>query len=273
LLSRGRAFATGLADRELVKIDTSRCAITARAGHAGWDPATHGFLWPTAVGEWDDDNIAVADAHTGKLSIFDKESLRFVQSFGGNGLYLLNMPYGFTRTQDGDFLILSPFGRQIVEVDRAAVIQRRYGGRQTSAWSDLDSLNAGDWSGYRRLDKNASFLGHCVQPAYTRFIECDGETSFKLPAPAESHLSGESYFYFTQLAETASGWVLSSPQNAYVIYLRKSDLRAATLPLDVDSWITSEGVLTLTGLVSFDRSITPPPPSSRRRRLRMAVVQ
>jgi hypothetical protein len=79
------------------------------------------------------------------------------------------MPYGFTRTQDGGFLILSPFGRQIVEVDRDGVIERRYGGRETPSWYDADSLNAGHWAGYRRLDKDAFFLGRCVQPGYTHF--------------------------------------------------------------------------------------------------------
>ena len=251
-LSRGQAFATGLANRELVKIDTSHCTMSARVGHAGWDPATYGFLWPTAVGEWDANNIAVADAHTGKLSIFDKESLAYVESFGGNGPYLLNMPYGFTRAHDGEFLVLSTFGRQIVEVNREGSIKRRYGGRQSASWYDANSLNRGDWARYRRLDKDASFLGRCVQPSYTGFLECGDDVFFKLPEPWRTHLSGSSYFCFTQLASTERGWVLLSPQNALVIYLRKADLQAAILPLDVNSWITPDGILTLTGLVSFD---------------------
>jgi hypothetical protein len=75
LLSHGDAFATGLAGRELVKIDPTRCTITGHIGEAGWDPGAYGFLWPTAIAEWDHDNIAVADAHTGMLSIFDRRSL------------------------------------------------------------------------------------------------------------------------------------------------------------------------------------------------------
>jgi hypothetical protein len=250
-LNRGEAFATGLANRELVKIDTSHCTISAQVGHTGWDPATYGFLWPTAVGEWDANNIAVADAHTGKLSIFDKESLAHVQSFGGNGPYLLNMPYGFTRARNGAFLILSTFGRQIVEVNSEGMIKRRYGGRQSASWDDAESLNRGNWARYRRLDKDASFLGRCVQPSYMGFLECGGDAFFKLPEPSENHLSGSSYFFFPQLASTERGWVLVSPQDALVIHLRKADLQTAILPLDVDSWITPDGILTLTGLVSF----------------------
>jgi hypothetical protein len=182
-LSRGQAFATGLANRELVKIDTSHCTMSARVGHAGWDPAAYGFLWPTAVGEWDANNIAVADAHTGKLSIFDRESLAYVDSFGGNGPYVLNMPYGFARAHNGDFLILSTFGRQIVEVNREGLIKRGYGGRQSASWYDADSLSRGDWARYRRLDKDASFLGRCVQPSHTGFSSVAMISSSSCPNP------------------------------------------------------------------------------------------
>ena len=176
----GYVYATSLTDRQIVKIDPDSCAEVGRAGGAGWGPGQ--YLWPTSVTPWDDRSIAIADAHTGLISIADAKTLSVNRQLGGNGPGLdgMNMPYGLFVETD-NMLVTNTFRRQIVAFNKTS-------GAVTEIWSDrpvwqgvaynarysLAAQNRQDL--YTRKDISVTINGQCYHPAYGRLIKCDDAT-------------------------------------------------------------------------------------------------
>jgi hypothetical protein len=95
-------------------------------------------------------------------------------------LQLSSSAVSITATPEPDWYLIADYSK-ILLFDKHDGSKRRYGGRQSASWYDADSLNRGDWARYRRVDKDASFLGRCVQPSYNGFFECGDDVFFKLP--------------------------------------------------------------------------------------------
>lgn len=76
-----------------------------------------GFLWPTSIAV-SSKNIAISDAHTGKITFMDSD-LNCKYSIAGNGLGhdLLNMPYGIAYGEEGDLLIADTFKKRILKIN------------------------------------------------------------------------------------------------------------------------------------------------------------
>jgi hypothetical protein len=102
--------ATGLEDRVIRKYDLSG-NVLASHGSLGFGDGK--YLWPTCV-IVRDHRILVSDAHTGKISVLDRD-LRFRDWFGGNGPGpgLFNMPYAIDGRR-GELVICDTFKNRLV---------------------------------------------------------------------------------------------------------------------------------------------------------------
>ena len=120
-------FATSLATRQLLKINSETCMIDARTGELGWDAAAGQFMWPTTVQSLSNGEIGVSDAHTGHISTIDPVSLTVHSWFGRNGpgFGAFNMPYGFTENA-GHLIVASTIGNRLIELTMAGRVVHSY---------------------------------------------------------------------------------------------------------------------------------------------------
>jgi hypothetical protein len=123
-------FATSLRNKQLLKIASDDCTIVSKIGKQSWKPEEPGFLWPTQVTPWSKDEIAVADAHTGRITTLDAKTLKPTNYFGGIGPTWahLNMPYGLMKDINSDqFLIATAFpGRIHLGNSKTGIIEKVY---------------------------------------------------------------------------------------------------------------------------------------------------
>jgi DNA-binding beta-propeller fold protein YncE len=205
----GFAYATSLEDRRLVKIDPGACAISAGTGESGWKPKQ--FLWPTQVAVWDNESIAVTDAHTGLISVYGARTLDFIKSFGGNGpgRNELNMPYGLA-VGGSDLFVTSTFGNRIVRFDKATGLPLE-SWSQTPVWEALAdgspfTLIDEGRSGYIDTHTSIAVDGACFHPGYAGLESCDGGKNIALPPIDDINM------YFIQVAQQGGQTLVFSPQ-------------------------------------------------------------
>jgi hypothetical protein len=203
------AYATSLEDRRLVKIDPRTCAIAARIGESGWKPKQ--FLWPTQVAVWDNESIAVTDAHTGLISVYSAKTLDFIKSFGGNGpgRNELNMPYGLA-VGGSDLFVTSTFGNRIVRFDKATGLPLDFWS-QAPVWEALAdgspfTLIDEGRSGYIDTHTSIAVDGACFHPGYAELESCNGGRNIALPPMYDINM------YFIQVAHEGDQTLIFSPQ-------------------------------------------------------------
>ena len=243
-------FATSLESRKLLKINLQRCAVEGSVGDLGWDAKAPEFMWPTTVQRLSDGMIAVSDAHTGHISVIDPESLKVRAWFGSNGpgFGALNMPYGFAETAEGNLLVLSSFGSRLIEFSRSGKVVRSFSAQK--AWPDSYQaspeamLGGTEWRDYANIGRKADLFGHCVVGSYSSLSSCDGKHTIALPLLSDGPLIGNSYYYFTEVADTGKGVLVVSPQNRSALYIAPTATALALIPVPVgfDSWIDGETI-------------------------------
>ena len=229
-----QVFATGLAGRELVRIDLTSGARTGRVGSLGWNPWAHQMLWPTSVlarhGQ-----LVLSDAHTGLVCLLDPSRLQAQRCFGGNGPLAehLNMPYSVAALGD-DLLVASTFqGRVLVvrlQARRGASILADYAA-SFDGWKEIDGLvarhswpsNAGLPS-YRWEWEGNGYLRECELAPPLHGLRCGyGELqrgARRMQLPLMTGLLNQcGYYYFVEAYRGREGTILFSPQNKCVVYV------------------------------------------------------
>jgi hypothetical protein len=231
----GFAYATSLGDRSLIEIDPQTCKVVSKVGRRGWGPGR--FLWPTSVAVWNNNAIAVSDAHTGMISVFDAETLGFIKEFGGNGpgQNELNMPYGLAVTGSSVFAT-STFGYRIDRFDKLTG-ELVEGWAKEAQWGFLKngnpySLNREDRDAYADDQASVTIDGACYHPGYAELVSCNGGADLSLPA-----LNG-SYMYFIQIAHDDDRVLIFSPQCPFAILVDKGVWSARReITIGVDHWL------------------------------------
>jgi len=112
----GYVYCTSLANREVIKIDSQTGNILNKKGNMGTGLGE--YLWPVFITKTFDNNIAVLDAHTGKITVLDM-NLNLLNSFGGNGpgVDLLNYPY-FLSITDDCYMLIDSNNERILKLDK-----------------------------------------------------------------------------------------------------------------------------------------------------------
>jgi DNA-binding beta-propeller fold protein YncE len=235
------AYATSLQDRSLIKIDPKTCSITARVGEIGWKAKQ--FLWPTQVAVWDDESVAVSDAHTGLISVYSAKTLDFIKSFGGNGpgRNELNMPYGLAV--GGSYLfVTSAFSDKIMRFDKTS-------GRPLESWSARPgweevadgspyTLNHEDRSGYIDKHTTVTLDGACYHPGYARLVSCNGGENVAMPPLHGSEM------YFIQVAHEGDQTLIFSPQCPIALLFGAGGwARKREITLGFDHWLIAGRVV------------------------------
>lgn len=107
-------FALGLGPPMVYKLNYGG-KLLSKKGEIGW--GKNGYLWPTGV-SIKNNNIAISDAHTGKIT-FISQALLPAREMGGNGVGvdLFNMPYGIEIHDDKLLYITDTFKGRILEVN------------------------------------------------------------------------------------------------------------------------------------------------------------
>lgn len=256
----GFIFATGLAKPQLVKLNSESCAIEATIGGLGWNALAAQFMWPTTIQRLSDGMIAVSDAHTGHISIVDPQTMTVLSVFGHNGPGFggLNMPYGFAETVDRNLLITSTFGNRLIELTRAGAVVRSYS--LGDPWPNDYRARAGQmlgppaWRDYAEVGQTVSLFGRCFFGGYSKLVSCDGGNNVELPRPRDTLFSGGAYFYFSQIAATANGVVVVSPQNPTALYIAVSPASLVLMPtaIGLDSWLDGGAVLRPAGNLALN---------------------
>ncbi len=231
----GFAYATSLEDRRLVKIDPGACSISASIGESGGKAKQ--FLWPTQVAAWDNESVAVTDAHTGLISVYSAKTLDFIRSFGGNrpGQNELNMPYGIAVDSSGLF-VTSTFGNRIMRFDKAS-------GTPTESWSVAPvwetlvdgspyTLNHEDWNGYVDARATITLDGVCYHPSYGELRSCKGGANIQLPPLAEISM------YFIQVAHEGDHALIFSPQCPIALLIDAGEwAKRIPIYIGIDHWL------------------------------------
>ena len=229
------AYATSLQDRSLLKIDPKICAVLARVGATGWEPKQ--FLWPTQVASWDARSVAVTDAHTGLISVYDVKTLEFVKSFGGNGpgQNELNMPYALA-VGASDLLVASTFGDRILRFDKAT-------GRPTESWSLAPAwekladgspytLNHEGRDGYVDTHTTVTVDGACYHPGYDELQACSAGDNIELSASPDQEM------YFLQVARFGDQTLIFSPHIPIAVLFGAGGWATRReVPIGIDHWL------------------------------------
>jgi hypothetical protein len=246
----GFAYATSLGDHSLIKIDPKACAIVSKVGRGGWGPGR--FLWPTSVAVWDKHAIAVSDAHTGLISIYNADTLEFIRDFGGNGPGQngLNMLYGLAVV-DRSVFVTSTFGNRIDRFDKATgeVVETW---AKEEEWKTIEdgypySINREVRKAYVNKHAVLTINGSCYHPGYAALVSCDGGVGIKLPP-----LHG-SYMYFIQFAEDGDRILIFSPQCPTALLVRKGDwLGKQEVNIGLDHWLIHGKAVGPSGPVQID---------------------
>lgn len=98
-----------------INVDTGNIEATT-SGQAGWNSATYQFLWPTSIITAGENLIAVSDAQTGFISIYEADNLLLVDRFGGNGISDDNLHYPYSLCTWNDKLVITSNRRNEIHV-------------------------------------------------------------------------------------------------------------------------------------------------------------
>jgi len=108
-------LATGLAPPRIVKFDFNGRELASH-NFSGW--GRDEYLWPICLAISKEGNIAVSDAHTGRIRLLNSE-LKQTAEFGANGLgpNFFNMPYGISWTDRDSLWVTDTFKCRLLELD------------------------------------------------------------------------------------------------------------------------------------------------------------
>lgn len=119
-------FALGLGPPMIYKL-TYGGKLLSKNGEIGW--GENGYLWPTGISIKNDD-IAITDAHTGKITFID-QAMSSIKVIGGNGVGVdvFNMPYAIELHNNNFLYLADTFKGRILEIDyKKKIITKVYQG-------------------------------------------------------------------------------------------------------------------------------------------------
>lgn len=243
-IAEGYVYATGLTDREVVKIDM-KGNIVKNTGKLGW--GQNEYLWPTSIDVSNNGDVVVSDAHTGRLSFLDKE-LNFIGSIGGNGpgVDLFNFPYSAVFSDDMILVTDSMKGR-IIELDYSGKVMNQFvigpvkisgikgpvlsgsnGKEYTFESMTFDEISPDLLNSYKRAE--TSFVGGfnsidllTKNKTVLSQVEIDSQNS--------SVYTGDSFWYVTWIKKIDLGgndyYIFGSPQHhTFIVYDPNSNIFA-----------------------------------------------
>lgn len=234
-------YATSLIDRTILKLDNKTGNIINKIGSVGWDK--NQYLWPTSL-SISDKYLLVTDAHSGKISILNKD-LQFIASYGGNGpgIDLFNFPYTsiFYKNQ---ILVLDSFKSRLVKLDMKGKLkeQLNFGNKEIKG-SQLDLITGGNKNPYTFISKNiedipASFFNPFFMEnakLVYGFNSIDVVKNnitlaqYEIDIPNSKSLTGGYYWYVTWMKRISLDnndyYIFGSPQHhSFIIYDLENNL-------------------------------------------------
>ncbi|MCC5664227.1 beta-propeller fold lactonase family protein [Nostoc sp. CHAB 5784] len=258
-------YATSLAERALFELDIHDGSVIRKVGSQGWNPENLEFLWPTSVYPFSENYLVVSDAHTGLISILDRQKLKLVKYFGGNGptYKYFNMPYSaIVDNNKHNLIILSTFQKRIVFINLNSDETKNY---------VISNINWNSLYGSKDLTKNIKRLGEGWNSyvwqkgpviklfnkkyflGYSALIPANGQTSpiLKMPEPDSPFMISSSYFYFMDHLHLGKGELLFSPQAGHGLYLeeRNGNYYLIPLMLNLDTWRVGDKMINPQGKI------------------------
>ena len=243
-------YAVGLDKRNIVKIDSKSGKIVLESGGLGWNPVKQQFMWPVTVDILNDDNLIVADAQNGFISLADKKTLQVSSFFGGNGLGSHYFNYPYTAKVLGDEVwISSAFRPEIVVLDRKTLKSiRRYFLRPTIVRGEYKEPFGVGWDGYinKRPGDIIHLLGKKYQLGFAQIHH--PENIFYLPFPGTLYCPILRHMYMLQYHienDVTFLWSSSLPY-IYMLVADKSGRYASLWVKEatVDSWKDGDCIVT-----------------------------
>jgi hypothetical protein len=298
-------FATGLVPPRLFEFSADG-ALLRQIGETGWGPLE--FLWPTTVAISPSGAFAVADAHSGEITLHAPGELNERASVGGNGpdLGRLNMPYGIAWQKDlmwvtdtfrSRLLLVSPTTKTLHQVllvgkltrvpDYARLRFARETGQPMPIWShppgeaacsipDAEIHARGTWDSWTDVNRSIDLpLGPAVPQvpwncSYASFRNSlDGQ---QLWLRSVSLLTGSYYYFIEAWPMSFSGRelvVFGSPQNN--CFLVAGDGLVTSIELAGGLWLRPEGLCNEHGHVPLEAIAAWA--TSRFDRFRTAILQ
>lgn len=254
-------YATGLYDRILVEIAPNG-HVVRKTGGLGQAP--NRFLWPTGVTALANGLLAVNDAHTGLITLFDRR-FRVRGAVGGNGpgVDLFNYPYVLSPHGDG-FAVADTYGARLVLLDGAwrmtaqialaSPLATRFGGaalvgqpRRPYVYPQLHAGDLGDvLSGTRAVGGyNAlNALGRGKRPAYQLKIGQPGIGYVYATWAQRTPLPGRDDAVLIGTPQQPGAWLVDTPTGAWTHVMIGYDVwpsadmprRSGDVALDPDRW-------------------------------------
>lgn len=123
-MNKDSIFVTSLADRKLFKYNYNG-ELLAEKGQEAFE-GEYAFMWPTGLSVLND-NLVLADAHTGRISFYDF-NLNYITSYGGLGPSdnAFNFPYCATAINDCLY-VADTFNKRVVVLNDIGQIQKIWG--------------------------------------------------------------------------------------------------------------------------------------------------
>ena len=231
-------YGTGLEERKIIKFDFDGNLI-GETGVIGLE-GQNSYLWPTFI-ENCEDKLLVTDAHTGRISLLDKE-LNFISSIGGLGpsVNTLNFPY-CTIEEDGFLYTTDTFNRRILKLSMDGklinsaglfesedmpedVLISSFGRGGGYTYGELDQINPSVFNPYLKNEKAISAYGainlyhqdnSLFKTVYLSDYAANETLSYKTP-----HFE---QLYITWMHEVnyqgKEFYVIGSPQRSFYYYV------------------------------------------------------
>jgi|GEM_PF-3416513 len=254
-VSNGKVYATGLTERKIYKINISNGEIIQEKGGLGWRPMNSEFMWPTSIHPFSSDEMIVADAQSGFISIVDAESLDTIYYTGGNGPSgnLFNYPYAATRFGD-EIAVMQSQRKGIAFVSRKdfRVSENFYFMENKWPEQPVEELVFGkEWEGYQDFSgNNVKVMGDIYRLGFGNLHAMNGRHVMKMP-DVGTLFNDSAYVYFLQAHHDDDlSLLLSSSSKALYGVVRMRDGINVLVPkqISVDSWLVGGGVISEGGV-------------------------
>lgn len=262
-------FATSLGDRKLMEIGLFDGKVRRSIGGLGWDPGKPEFLWPTAVAALDEGRLAVADAHTGRITILQSDTLQVETWFGANGpgWQFMNMPYAVVNDA-GQILIMSVFQRRMIAINGTTFQVTKNIVFGSPRWNNalvnhraapFGARGPDDWDGYKHTQgPQIDLAGIKVLLSYRHVFPVGHKTPAINMAKGVLNFADEFYFLQASILDKNSV-VFTSPQvGSGVFYTNMQGITygvpvCSSQDIAVDTWEVDNQLVTPFGPVNMTK--------------------
>ena len=244
-------YGLSLKDRAILAIELKTGVLKHKTGSQGWDPRLPQFLWPTAVTYLGNGRLAVSDAHTGRISILNDQTLGVQSWFGANGpgWRFLNMPYAVVK--DGMYmLLLSTYQNRLIKINLAnfKVVDSWIFSTTPNKWKNFNIFSESSTIG-----ANGSYIDYTNEKgptlsigginyslAYRYLFPTLSNVKAPILSAGDGLFNRNNDFYYIQVTpnDDSSGFALTSPQVGSGIFYTNVNGRSYLTCVNQDFGIT-----------------------------------